>query len=72
MELSSEKLAYKEFLKENPDIGIFHQDWWLDSLCGSENWDILLVKRDDKIIGALPFYFKKKFFFIKNGICFNR
>jgi len=65
MELSSEKLAYKEFLKENPDIGIFHQDWWLDSLCGSENWDILLVKRDDKIIGALPFYFKKKFFFFR-------
>jgi len=59
------KLEYEKFLVENSVTSIFQQDWWLDALCGRENWDVCLVKRDGKVVGALPLYFKNKLFFFR-------
>jgi len=35
---------------------IFSKSWWLDSVCGSNNWDVALVEQDDKIIASLPYF----------------
>ena len=41
------------------------QDWWLDAVCGEENWDVSLVKRDNKVIGSFPFFLKQKYSLFK-------
>ena len=36
------KILYDKFCDDNKDILIFYQPWWLDTVCGSNNWDVLL------------------------------
>ncbi len=55
------KEKYAEFCKKENTIPIFSQPWWLDAVCGENNWDIVLVENEDQIEAAMPFY-KKKYF----------
>ena len=59
------KLEYRIFCDEENDLPIFFRDWWLDSVTDSSKWDVILVKKDNKIIAAFP-YFKAK----KHGFTF--
>lgn len=59
----TDKLVYKEFCSQHKDIPVFSQYWWLDALCGSEQWDILAVYEGVKIIATMPYITKKKFGF---------
>ena len=60
--MNSAKTEYINFCKSRDNtINIFHKSWWLDSVCGKHNWDVVLYKKDTEIIAALPFYTKKKF-----------
>jgi len=42
------KEKYREFCKTKKDISIFSKDYWLDSVCGEANWDVVLVEKDVK------------------------
>jgi len=53
------KEKYRELCKENPTICIYDQYWWLDAVCGEENWDVILYEKGDAILGAMPYYVKK-------------
>lgn len=44
-------------------IPVFSRDWWLDAVCGENNWDTCLVERNNKILGCLPYYSDKRFMF---------
>jgi len=33
--------------------------WWLDAVCGEENWDVLLLKRNEKVTAVWPYFFKR-------------
>ena len=55
------KILYNEFCKNNKDFLIFYQPWWLDTVCGPNNWDVLLYIKNKEILGAFPYFFKKKF-----------
>jgi lipid II:glycine glycyltransferase (peptidoglycan interpeptide bridge formation enzyme) len=57
------KNEYREFCLNEKNIPIFSKDWWLDSVCGTDNWDVALVKKNKQIVGSLPYYKKKKFTF---------
>jgi len=57
------KQKYREFCKKEKDIPIFSKDWWLDSVCGKDNWDVILVEKGDEIFASLPFYKQKKAIF---------
>lgn len=57
------KEKYKLFLSTEKEISIFNQDWWLDSVCGKDNWDVALVEKGGHIMASLPYYRTKKFFF---------
>ncbi len=48
--------AYREFCKEEKGIHVFSQDWWLDSVCGENNWDVILVKKNNEIMASFPYY----------------
>lgn len=55
------KKLYRELCKTEGTIPIFSKDWWLDAVCGKENWDVYLVMRNNNILGAMPYYFKKDY-----------
>jgi len=54
---------YREFCKIEEDIPLFSKDWFLDCVCGTDNWDVTLVERGGEIIASMPFYKKRKAIF---------
>ena len=61
---SHNKEKYRIHCATEDTICIFAQDWWLDTTCGADNWDVSIVESNNKIIAALPYQIKKH----KNGI----
>jgi len=59
----SNKQKYREFCKIEKNIPIFSIDWWLDSVCGEENWDVAIVEKGGEIWATMPYYIKKKWGF---------
>ena len=40
----TKKEKYQELCKYEKSIPIFSKDWWMDAVCGEDNWDVLLVE----------------------------
>ena len=57
------KIKYKEFCKLEEDMPIFSCDWWLDTVCGENNWDVALFEKGGHIYASMPYYKLKKFNF---------
>jgi hypothetical protein len=51
----TEKEKYREFCKTELTIPIFSRDWWLDAVCGEENWDVAVVEHGGDIVATLPY-----------------
>ncbi|GFZ77368.1 hypothetical protein GCM10011403_20430 [Pseudohongiella nitratireducens] len=56
------KEEYRAICAREPTIPIFSQHWWLDAVAG-DNWDVVLAKKGDQVIGALPYVIQKKYGF---------
>jgi len=52
----SAKNDYRELCRAEATIHIFSKDWWLDAVCGPENWDVTIVKSGSRIDASLPYY----------------
>jgi len=50
------KEKYKEFCKNEKNIPIYSQYWWLDALC--DEWDVILIEKNNEIIASLPYQIK--------------
>lgn len=50
---------YREHCGTRNDIPLFLQAIWLDAVCGPNNWNVCLVERGGRIVGALPYGFHK-------------
>lgn len=59
------KEQYRQFCQNEKDIPIFSKDWWLDAVCGVDNWDVVLVEKGGQIVGALPYFVKKRYGFFR-------
>jgi len=57
------KERYKEFCKLEEDMPIFSSDWWLDSVCGEDSWDVALFEKGGHIYASMPYYNLKKAWF---------
>lgn len=57
--ISTQKEKYRTFCNNEKGIPIFSKDWWLDAVCGKDNWDVVLVERGGKIVASMPYYVKK-------------
>jgi len=55
------KEKYRQLCKQEKSIPIFSQDWWLDTVCGEEKWDVAIVENNGQVIAALPYQYKKKY-----------
>lgn len=53
------KDKYKQLCEVEESIHIFNKGWWMDAVCGEENWDVVLVEQGYQIVGALPYYMTK-------------
>lgn len=58
----SNKDKFISFCQSNQSIPIFMQYWWLDAVSG-DNWDVILMEENNKIIAFLPYFLHKKYCF---------
>lgn len=42
---------------------MYIQDWYLDLVCGKDNWNVCIVEKGAEIAGVLPYYIKKNRWF---------
>jgi hypothetical protein len=57
------KKKYKEFCQLEEDMPIFSCSWWLDSVCGEDNWNVALFEKGGHIYASMPYYNLKKAWF---------
>ena len=55
----SAKQKYYVHCKNEPTISLFSKGWWLDAVCGKNNWDVILVEKGGQIIASMPYYMIK-------------
>lgn len=52
---------YIKFSSAEEQLPIFHQPYWLDTVCGGrKNWDVILLEKGNEIVAALPLFYRKK------------
>lgn len=56
----SAKEKYLTLCSQEKSICVYDQPWWLDAVCGPENWDVVLYEKSGRILGAMPYYVKEK------------
>lgn len=44
----ADKERYARFCEKN-SVPIFHKPWWMDAMCGADNWDVYLVGEGNDI-----------------------
>lgn len=55
------KEKYRRYCKTTKDVILFQRDWWLDAVCGAENWDAVVYESNANIVGAWAYPIKKKY-----------
>jgi hypothetical protein len=58
--INSHKSKYIEFCESEANIPIFSQYWWLDAVCGEDNWDVIVIEKGGSIVATLPYCFTNK------------
>lgn len=53
------KERYLEFC-EKEYIQIYSKPWWLDAVCGKDNWDVWLYESGGNILAAMPYYMENR------------
>jgi hypothetical protein len=52
---------YSKMNSENINVCVFAQAWFLDAVCGAENWDVCVdMAKNEQINGVLPYFITKK------------
>lgn len=55
--MSKEK--YEQFC-QTTYVPIYSKPWWMDAVCGPENWDVWLYEKGGNIMAAMPYYFERR------------
>jgi hypothetical protein len=50
------RYKYRELCHKEATIPLLCQGWWLDAVCGLDNWGAVIVEKGRDVIGALPYY----------------
>lgn len=57
--MKSKREQYIELCTRHP-IPIFSQWFWLDAICGENEWNVIIVKENDKVLATLPYMIEEK------------
>jgi lipid II:glycine glycyltransferase (peptidoglycan interpeptide bridge formation enzyme) len=58
--MDKNKEKYRILCADEPTIPLYSRDWWLDCVCGENNWEALLYYNGEKIEAAWPFFILSK------------
>lgn len=53
------KTKYNEFVRKTY-VQIYSQPWWMDAVCGQENWDVWVYEKGGEVIAAMPYYLETR------------
>lgn len=53
------KERYLKFC-EKVYVPVYSKSWWMDAVCGPENWDVWLYRNGEEVLAAMPYYFEKR------------
>jgi hypothetical protein len=56
---SRNKKKFRTLCSKEISIPIFIQAWWLDAVCGKDNWDVVIAEKGGVIQAAIPYYMPK-------------
>lgn len=59
MKRMSNKDKYAKFC-EKVYVPIYSKPWWMDAVCGSENWDVWLYQNGEDVLAAMPYYMEQR------------
>jgi len=54
------KQKYRAHCKTESSIPIFSKNWWLDAVCGKDNWNVVVVEKGGQIIASMPHFMVKR------------
>lgn len=54
-----DRQEYEKFVS-NVYTSIYSQPWWLDAICGKENWKPWLFKKGNTVLAAMPCYYEHR------------
>jgi len=57
------KVLYRELCDAESSVPLFCRSWWLDSVCGEDAWDVVIVMRDRSVVAAMPYFVR-----VRHGI----
>jgi hypothetical protein len=61
VKVMTDKEKYRKYCRLETSIPIFSKDWWLDAVCGEDNWEVALIENNGEILASFPYYIKRKF-----------
>ena len=53
------KTTYDRFC-EKTYVPIYSKPWWLDAVCGADNWNVWIYKKGESVLAAMPYYFETR------------
>lgn len=53
------KEKYMKFC-EQTYVPIYSKPWWMDAVCGAENWDVWLYESGGNLLAAMPYYMEQR------------
>ncbi len=54
--MGTEKEKYIRFANACQELRIYNKPFWLDAVCGAENWDAVVLEENGEIAAALPYH----------------
>lgn len=55
----TDKEKFEKFCKE-VYVPVYSKPWWMDAICGSDNWNVWLYENGEEVTAALPYYMEKR------------
>ena len=55
----TDKELYQDFCTK-VYVPIYSKPWWMDAICGEENWDVWLYEKGGEIVAAMPYYLEQR------------
>ncbi len=56
---SENKRQYDSFC-EKAYVPIYSKPWWMDAVCGPDNWDVWLYEQGGESVAAMPYYLEER------------
>ena len=50
------KEKYRKFCEVEDNIPIYSKDWWLDCVCGEDNWNVAIIEKNSHIVASMPYF----------------